>query len=186
MAWMLFEYSIELARKQDLALIPAIELAAARLLAGYAPESVLAEATSQEDLNQALGRGCLWVALKHDVPVGFAQVEQLEPKVSHLKEIDVLREHGRRGLGTRLVQTVCKCAAESGLTAVTLTTFRDVPWNMPFYQRLGFNEIPAAEQSAALIAVLEQEAARGLDRTRRVAMRRSCNVHEFTVSPMLL
>jgi len=181
---MFSEYSIKLARKQDLAFIPSIELAAAKLLAGYAPESVLAETTSLEELNHALDRECLWVVVKDDLPVGFAHVEQIEPKASHLKEIDVLPEHGRRGLGTRLIQAVCNWAAESGSSAVTLTTFREVPWNMPFYERLGFTEIPADELSPALLAILEGEAALGMDRAQRVAMRRSCDVHEVTLLPM--
>jgi hypothetical protein len=66
---------------------------------------------------------------------------------------------------------VCRWAEERGYLAVTLTTFRDVPWNMPFYARLGFEEIPAATLTPALRSVLEDEARRGLDPARRVAMR---------------
>jgi hypothetical protein len=46
-----------------------------------------------------------------------------------------------------------------------------VPWNMPFYSRLGFEEIPADERRPELQAVLQDEADRGLDRARRVVMR---------------
>jgi hypothetical protein len=28
-----------------------------------------------------------------------------------------------------------------GLTSLTLTTFRDVPWNAPFYAKLGFEYV---------------------------------------------
>jgi GNAT superfamily N-acetyltransferase len=170
------DYRIKPAREQDILLIPAIELSAARLLSGHAPESVLSENIAPEELLQALHRGHLWVALESDVPVGFAQLEELEPGVTHLKEIDVLPQHGRRGLGTRLVMAVCEWAAESGSASVTLTTFRDVPWNMPFYARLGFAEIPLQELSPALLAVLKSEAHRGLDPARRVAMRRWCMI----------
>ena len=41
---------------------------------------------------------------------------------------------------------------------------------MAFYERLGFEEIPATMMSPALRAVLENEARRGLDVSRRVAM----------------
>jgi hypothetical protein len=57
-----------------------------------------------------------------------------------------------------------------------LTTFRDVPWNMPFYARVGFEVIPPEQLSPALCSVVEEESRRGLDRTRRVAMRRRCGV----------
>jgi GNAT superfamily N-acetyltransferase len=167
-------YTIAAARPSDLPQLPAIELAAAALLAGHAPASVLAETTSQADLEDARRRGHLWVALADDVPVGFAHIRALEPGIAHLEEIDVHPEHGRRGLGGRLVITVCAWAAANGYSCVTLTTFRDVPWNMPFYARLGFEEILPAELGAALLSVIEDETRRGLDPDRRVAMRRRC------------
>lgn len=167
-------YTIAAARPSDLPLLPAIELAAATLLTGYAPASVLAETTSQADLEDARRRGQLWVALAEDVPVGFAHVEVLEAGVAHLEEIDVRPEHGRRGLGTRLVMTVCGWAAINRYSYVTLTTFRDVPWNMPFYARLGFEQIRPAELSPVMQSVIHDETRRGLDPGRRVAMRRPC------------
>jgi putative acetyltransferase len=168
-------YSIVRARPADVPLLPAIELAAAWLLAAHAPASVLAEQTDEDVLRRAQREGRLWVALAHDRPVGFAHVEQLEPDVAHLEELDVHPSHGRRGLGRRLVSAVCRWAAEERYRSVTLTTFRDVPWNMPFYARLGFEELPPDAQSAALRAIVADEARRGLDPAKRVVMRRrSC------------
>ena len=167
-------YTIAAARRRDLVLLPAIEVAAATLLAGYAPASVLIETTSQADLEEAQRCGRLWVALAEDVPVGFAYIEVLDPAVAHLEEIDVHPDHGRRGVGTALVFSVCRWAAANGYSCVTLTTFRDVPWNMPFYARLGFEEIPPEELRPALLSIIEDETRRGLDPSRRVAMRRPC------------
>jgi GNAT superfamily N-acetyltransferase len=112
----------------------------------------------------------VWVALAGDVPVGFAHVEVLEAGNAHLKEIDVLPEHGRRGLGARLVGAVCNWARDAGFDAVTLTTFREVPFNMPFYAKMGFAEITADEWSDKLRMILANEAERGLDPAKRVAM----------------
>jgi len=165
-------YTVRPARPIDVPHLAAIELAAARLLAGHAPESVLSETTSAHDLIQAVSQGRLWVALADDQPVGFAHVELLEPGAAHLEEIDVHPDHGRRGLGTKLVEAVCEGAAARGYSSVTLTTFRDVPWNMPFYARLEFEEVAPPDLSAALISVLQDEVRRGLDPARRVAMRR--------------
>jgi GNAT superfamily N-acetyltransferase len=165
-------YLIAAARSGDLPLLAAVELAAAQLLAGHAPESVLAETTSQEELEDAQRRGHLWVALTEDLPVGFAHIKVLEPGVAHLDELDVHPDHGRRGLGKRLVTAVCEWSASAGYRSVTLATFRDVPWNMPFYARLGFEVIPSEELTPALLAVVRDEARRGLDPTRRVMMRR--------------
>jgi GNAT superfamily N-acetyltransferase len=165
-------YTIARARPGDVPRLAGIELAAAALLSGHAPESVLRETTSEDVLTTARSAGRLWVALADDVPVGFAHVAILEPGSAHLEEIDVHPAHGRRGLGTGLVTAVCAWAAAAGYRAVTLTTFRDLPFNMPFYARLGFEVIPPGALGAALRAVVQDETRRGLDPARRVAMRR--------------
>src|SRR5262245_12532382 len=167
-------YIITMARERDVGLLAAIELAAAMLLIGHAPASVLTETTSQDVLEKARRDGHLWVALVDDAPVGFAHVEVLEPHTVHLEEIDVSPEHGRRGLGTKLVMRVCEWSAKAGYRSVSLTTFRDVPWNMPFYVRLGFNVVPDSELSPALRGVVDDERRRGLDPSRRVVMQRLC------------
>jgi N-acetylglutamate synthase-like GNAT family acetyltransferase len=98
----------------------------------------------------------------------------IECDTAHLEEIDIHPDHGRRGLGTKLVSHVCRWAARTGYEAVTLTTFRDVPWNLPFYVRLGFGVVPPEQLSPALRAVVEDETRRGLDGSRRVVMKRPC------------
>ena len=160
------------ARPHDLRLLPAIELAAVEMFVGHVPDSIPHEATSDQAFREAQAHGLLWVALAGDCPVGFAQVELFEPRLAHLEELDVHPDHGRRGLGRQLVIAVCEWAASSGYEAVTLTTFRDVPWNMPFYATLGFEEIPMRELSPALVALVQREAQRGLEPSLRVVMRR--------------
>jgi GNAT superfamily N-acetyltransferase len=165
-------YTISAGRVEDLSRLSAIELAAARLLEGHAPESVLNETTSLDVLKRAQREGRLWVALADDVPVGFAHVEVIEPGAAHLEEIDVHPDHGRRGLGAKLIRQVCEWAASNGYGAVTLTTFRNVPWNSPFYLRLGFDVVAPEQLSASLRATVEDETRRGLDPARRVVMKR--------------
>ena len=166
------KYRITAARPEDLARLPGIELAAARLLAGHAPEAVLRKTTSEGVFRRAQRNGLLWVALANDVAVGFAHVELIERDAAHLEEIDVHPDHGRRGVGTRLIRHVCHWATNTGYHAVTLTTFRDVPWNSPFYARLGFEIVPDEQVSESLRAIVEEEARRGLDPSRRVVMKR--------------
>jgi GNAT superfamily N-acetyltransferase len=168
-------YPIALARARDLSELPAIEIAAARLLTGHAPASVLTETTSLEELQRAQHLGHLWVALQDERPVGFAHVTILEPCHAHLEEIDVHPDYGRRGIGTQLVRAVCAWAARQRYESVTLTTFRAVPFNMPFYSSLGFECIPKTGISAALRARIADETRRGLDPSKRAAMRRRCH-----------
>jgi len=95
----------------------------------------------------------------------------LAKDLPHLEEIDVHPDHGRRGIGTALMRAVCAWTLRSGYPEITLTTFRAVPWNMPFYSRLGFEEVSDAELRPELATVVARETARGLDPRRRVVMR---------------
>ena len=163
-------YIIALARPRDIPRLAAIELAAAALLEGHAPASVLNETTSETAFRDAQADGRLWVALDGDEPVGFAHVEMLAPDLPHLEEVDVHPLHGQRGVGAALVGATCEWAKCGGYAALTLTTFRTVPWNMPFYAKLGFVEVPAGEIAPELAAVVHDEASRGLAVERRVVM----------------
>ncbi|MFF0389958.1 hypothetical protein ACFYS8_14905 [Kitasatospora sp. NPDC004615] len=71
-----------------------------------------------------------------------------------------------------LIDHVAGWAAGRGLAALTLSTFRSVPWNAPHYRRLGFRELPNEDLTPGLRQVLTEEAAFGLDLSDRVCMRR--------------
>ena len=61
---------------------------------------------------------------------------------------DVHPDHGRRGLGARLLRAVLDLARARGCGVVTLTTYRDLPWNAPFYARHGFAEVAPEDWTA--------------------------------------
>lgn len=166
-------YRIRRARLGDLAALPAIEREAGRLFEGLALGSRIEEdETSAEDFEQSLRSELLFVAADaEDQPVGFACVEILDGG-AHLDELDVHPDHARRGLGAALVQAVCDWAARQGHASVTLTTFRDIPWNRPFYEKLGFVVVPAEELPEALSELVDEEQSiRGLLTSERVVMR---------------
>jgi GNAT superfamily N-acetyltransferase len=89
-----------------------------------------------------------------DPAVGFACVEVVDG-AAHLWQLSVHPQAARRGRGTALVNAVCDWAAANGFPAVTLTTFRDVAWNGPFYAKLGFRELQ--ELSPGLAAMRAHE-----------------------------
>lgn len=164
-------YSIARARPEHVDFLPEVERAAAALFEGLSPDSVLEDTTDLEDFREAQAAGQLWVALADDVPCGFALVEVLADGSLHLEEMDVSPAHGRRGLGTALLATVKEWAAAEGHQTLTLTTFRHVRWNMPFYARHGFREVPRESLSTELRAIVADEATRELVPARRVVMR---------------
>jgi len=97
-----------------------------------------------------------------DPPVGFAWLNLMcgEP---HIEELAVLQSAGRRGLGKALVEASCGWAEQAGYRSVTLCTYRDVPWNGPFYRSAGFVELTPDAWCADLAALRAVERANGLD-----------------------
>ena len=164
------DYTITTATRERLEALSGIKLAAATMFEGYVPASVPQDNTRLSKFRSAQREGRLWVALFGETPVGFALVEMLAEDLPHLEEIDVTPAHGRRGLGTALVHTVLEWVVSAGYQQMTLATFRSVPWNMPFYARLGFVELPTHELRPEVEAVVRGEADRGLDRDQRVVM----------------
>jgi GNAT superfamily N-acetyltransferase len=103
--------------------------------------------------------------------VGFACLVVVDGH-AHVDQLSVLPEFGRRGLGRALLQTAIGWAASSGYGQLTLTTYRDVPFNGPFYRTLGFEECD--DPGPELAAVRARERALGDDAFGvRIAMRRS-------------
>ncbi|MFB7636839.1 GNAT family N-acetyltransferase [Streptomyces sp. NPDC056149] len=88
---------------------------------------------------------------------------------AHIEQVSVHPERAHRGIGRALID---RAEQDSGLPALTLTTFADVPWNAPYYARLGFRRLAAAELTPGLRAIRAHEAELGLDRWPRVCMRR--------------
>ncbi|MEN8158521.1 MAG: GNAT family N-acetyltransferase [Myxococcota bacterium] len=167
-------YAIEPARAADLAALPAIEQAANVLFEGTGLLPVVDDDfTAHEEFAAAQAAGRLWVArAPGGEPVGFALVE-LRDGQPHLEEMDVMPAHGRRGLGRALLEAIFAWGRGAGHGQLTLTTFRDLPWNAPFYARAGFRTLTPEELSPTLAAIVHEEAARGLDPAKRLVMRRA-------------
>lgn len=167
-------YTIRLARETDLEQLPGIERAAATLFAAYERfQHLLEDAMSIEEHRAFCDAGRLWVtADENDQPVGFVAVEMVDGH-PHIQELDVHPDHGRRGLGGAMIEAVCQWAQDNAYTVVTLTTERDIPWNAPYYARLGFEILPEARWGASLHGIVADEIAHGLNPETRVVMRRN-------------
>jgi N-acetylglutamate synthase-like GNAT family acetyltransferase len=80
----------------------------------------------------------------------------------HIDELDVQDGQHGKGVGKRLLQHAADWARANGLTRLSLTTFRSIPWNAPYYARFGFCEWDAAEAPEDIQRALQKEAANGL------------------------
>jgi len=123
----------------------------------------------------AIGMDAIWVAELDGKMVGYTWVEDLggpDDPAPHLEQVSVRPECGGRGIGTALVEEAVAWARRVGGQALTLTTFRDVPFNGPWYERRGFRVVPDDQLDPRLRAVRAHEAERGIDVAPRVVMRR--------------
>jgi len=93
-------------------------------------------------------------------PVGFVHVLEIDGH-AHLEQVSVHPDHQHRGVGAALVRAAMAEARARGFPRLSLCTFRDVPWNGPFYRRLGFTEV--VEPAPFLQEIRRSERDLGLD-----------------------
>jgi GNAT superfamily N-acetyltransferase len=125
-----------------------------------------------ESLSGYRNAGRAWVAADdHDEPVGFVVADVVDG-CAHIDQVSVHPAHAHQRIGAALLDHVENWAARHGLPALTLITFRGVPWNAPYYERLGFHELTAAEVTPGLAALAAAAARGSRDPSVRVCMRR--------------
>lgn len=158
---------IQLAQEKHLGAIAGIELqAATQFPPGRLPDVHMEHTLEYERLQQGVQQQGLWVTLSDEVVTGFALMESWQD-IALLAEICVLPAFSRRGAGRQLVECCLRGARRRGDRGMGLTTFEDVPWNAPFYHKLGFSIVDERDYPP-LRDALEAERASGM--TRRVAM----------------
>lgn len=119
---------------------------------------------------KALDEGAVLVAeAANGKLVAFALVWPADGR-AHLLELAVALAYQGRGVGRRLVDAVESWARGRGFAEITLTCFRDVPWNGPWYARLGYRVFEPDETRSDLRAVQAEEARWGYARKPRLAM----------------
>ncbi len=165
------DWSLRLARPHDADKMPDIERAAASL---FADDTDLGDIDPNDTwapdaLRGLIRKGHCLVAHVGDQMAGFL-VSQPFQRELHVWEMDVLPQFQRKGIGAGLVRAAMIDARNSGFQALTLTTFRDLDWNGPFYARLGFEEVTALDAHPRLAGELANEVDDGLPADRRCAM----------------
>lgn len=163
------------ARPADIEAMRRIERRAAALFAatpGY-EFCVTAALRDEAEHQHVLAVGRTFLALAEDgAPAGFAMLQPLDGE-AHLVEIDVDPDYQRRGLARRLIEEACAWAVSRSLRAMTLTTYRDIPWNAPYYARLGFVAFEPDADRPSLLEVIKREKDWGFAFAPRIAMRKT-------------
>jgi GNAT superfamily N-acetyltransferase len=115
--------------------------------------------------------GRSWVALDDGGdPVGYVIADEVDGD-AHIAQMSVRPDWQGRGVGRELLERVRTWAIDSKMTAISLTTYAEVPWNRPLYEHLGFRVLHPYEIGPDLKAIRTGEGARGLDLSARVCMR---------------
>lgn len=167
-------YAVRRGARADLPLLGDIERDAAELYreVGY---DFCAEGPVRdtEELHTALETGVVFVACAPDGRTcGFALVWRVDG-CAHLLELAVSRRDQGKRLGRRLIDAAEGWAKAEGLAEMTLTTYRDVSWNAPLYERLGYEVFEPESWRSGLAAIQHEEAESGFAVQPRVAMRKA-------------
>jgi GNAT superfamily N-acetyltransferase len=160
-------------RTDELEALRAIERDAARaFLEVGMPEIAADEPKTVAELEAFRAAGLAWVAVDdRDRPVAYL-LSAVVDGCAHVEQVSVASSHAGRGLGAALIEHLAATARRERRPALTLTAFRDVPWNAPYYARLGFQIVDPADQGPELAALVAQEAVAIPGTAPRVAMRR--------------
>jgi len=164
-------YSIRLATTKDIPLLVDIEMDAGEVLRDYGLDAIADMPVDPhgylEDFNPP---NSIFVAVDdQNIPVGFGLL-MIKDNQAHLKELSVHRAHMKQGLGRQLITAVENQSIQQGFRQMTLTTYRDISFNAPFYKKLGFEIFTPDKNWPELSAIREDEKKRGLDIKPRVCM----------------
>jgi GNAT superfamily N-acetyltransferase len=164
--------NIRLTKMEDVSLLPGIEYSAGESfrdiphLAWIADDDLM----STEDYIKYIAEGTSWVAEVDQQLVGFVCAESAGEDL-HIWLLAVQREWQAKGIGRKLMGTVFDYARRNGYKSVTLTTFREVRWNEPFYRSLGFEVLDQENIDSRLKQILDAEIKHGIPGDLRCAMR---------------
>ena len=163
---------LRLAVQEDAQLLPAIEYSAAQVFHTLDELSWLTESPSMsiERHSQLIALSTCWVAPDaENRPQGFLSAERHGCDL-HIYELSVIQSMQGQGIGRLLIEAAKDYARSSRLSFVTLTTFTDVPWNAPFYSRMGFQTKATTDLDERLAAILSEEYKHGFAPGSRCVM----------------
>jgi GNAT superfamily N-acetyltransferase len=125
-------------RPDELALLPELEAAADTVFEPLGIGPLPGPGTAEEFA------AALVVLVAGDPPIGLCRLDDVAGD-AHLEQLSVRPEHAGRGIGRSLLRAAFVWARARDYGELTLATYRDIPWNGPFYASEGFVEVGPAD-----------------------------------------
>lgn len=153
---------IRAARPDDLPLLRDVEVRAGALFREIGMDDIAGDDPGELDPADTV-----FVAEHERAIVGYVHVLVVDDGL-HVEQVSVVPEAAGRRIGAALIHHAEAHARQLGLDRLTLTTFTDVPWNQPYYERIGFRVLEAL--GPELTALVEHEEAAIPGNAPRVSM----------------
>jgi predicted N-acetyltransferase YhbS len=164
--------AIRPAELSEIEAVRAIERASAQRFVGLMDALAADEPSPATVLAERIATGGLLVAEADGALAAFLMFRPVGDSF-YIEQVDVLPPFERRRIGAGLIAATAQRARAAGLSRLTLSTFRDVPWNAPYYRRLGFADIEDQKLTPDLVKIRREHLARGLDESVRVFMEKA-------------
>jgi ribosomal protein S18 acetylase RimI-like enzyme len=161
---------IRSARPLDLDTLAVLEVQAGQVFHSVDMPEVAEAVPDREALCRSQEQGLIWVAEEQGEIAGYIVATVLDGN-AHIGQVSVAPAFARQGIGHQLICHVEDWGRSNNRPATTLTTFRDVPWNGPYYETLGYQELSDSEVGSDVSAEMRHEASLPeIDASRRCAM----------------
>ncbi|MBC2934229.1 GNAT family N-acetyltransferase [Nocardioides sp. zg-1228] len=162
--------TIRPAHEADMERLVDVEVKAGQLFHTVGMSQVAEDVPDRSDLREAIERAQVWVAQFGAEIAAYITAEVLDGN-AHVAQVSVAPAYAGRRIGRALLEFVEAWGRDAGLPATTLTTFRDVPWNGPYYLRLGYRVLASNHVGPELARAMAHEASLpGIDASLRCAM----------------
>ncbi len=162
--------TIRLATEADLQRLVDVEVEAGQLFHAVGMSAVAEDVPKIADLGEAVAAERVWVTCVSAQVAGYITAEVIDGN-AHVAQVSVAPDYAGRGIGRAMIEFVEAWGRTVGCPATTLTTFRHVPWNAPYYLRLGYEVLPDDQIGPELARTMEHEASRpGIEASLRCAM----------------
>ncbi|QIK66231.1 GNAT family N-acetyltransferase [Nocardioides sp. HDW12B] len=154
----------------DLHRLVDVEVEAGQVFRTVGMTQVADDVPQVSDLREAAESQRLWVTQVGSEVAGYISAEVLDGN-AHVAQVSVAPAFAGRALGRAMIKFLEDWGKTAGRPATTLTTFRDVPWNGPYYLRLGYRAMRDEDIGPELARTMAHEASLpGIDASLRCAM----------------